>query len=607
MTLKRPLLITGLALLAAPRADAFWIDGDGFYGLQGSTETAPAFQKDRGTYQAIQETFRLGGEARFNDQMSAFLEMRLFDDPRSAYLGDTNRPEECRDPATGTYIYGDRCAGQHQSTTQPRYQPYTPKITEAYVRYAFDYCILSAGRRPRQWGLGMFMDAGEKPFDTDASIYDGFDCNVNIQKSQTLGFSVGYDKLSETGSPVDPNWLVGPGGGQGTEPKTADRQFGPNDPFDDLDQYWFSIQYDDRKANAGSFFTKQVGLYFAQITGKPYNSQYDQDPLNRTGYSGTKETGGDGTDIKYVDLYSGFFIGDVAWKNEVLFRMGKSADPSFVNLGGARYFTEGGTAGSAQPATNRVDSIAFAGTFEWTLARSGAPLGPPEFNKGDVSRHVLFLNYAYAPGDADGYRDCEGVCSSTGIVDNAHGNATQNTLIANDRAPKLSMNDNGAAGGRSSTVKAIAFHQNFKPALLLFNAKPGSEDLIVDGAFHPAQMVNASLVAAGYRYESMDVGNFEARLITAQLNEGPPQDVIDWYNAIENSNTDTTNNNYRPPGFYGKSLGYELDLSYLYKVGREAELGGALAAALPGKAWQTNEYTHPSTDFLIQATAVFHF
>ena len=37
--------------------------------------------------------------------------------------------------------------------------------------------------------------------------------------------------------------------------------------------------------------------------------------------------------------------------------------------------------------------------------RSGAALGPEEYNRGDASRHVIFMNYAYAPGDEDGYYD----------------------------------------------------------------------------------------------------------------------------------------------------------------------------------------------------------
>ena len=62
MTLSRRPLLLALALaasLAAPQAFGFFVDGDGHYGLRGETETAPAFSKKTGTYQAIQQSFRL--------------------------------------------------------------------------------------------------------------------------------------------------------------------------------------------------------------------------------------------------------------------------------------------------------------------------------------------------------------------------------------------------------------------------------------------------------------------------------------------------------------------------------------------------------------------
>lgn len=550
-----------LLVLSSSQAFGFFVDGEGNYGLKGETQIAPGFQRQSGTYQAIEQTFRLRGEARFNDQSSMFLEFRLFDNPRESYLGDTAEPRECDASRTGqrpdTEDPNRPCQGEHQNTGEPGYRPYTPKVTKAYIRYAFDYCIVEAGRRGRDWGLGIFMDSGDKPFSTDASVYDGVSCDINIQKTNTLGFTVGYDKLAETGAPID-------GNGQ---PGTSTRRYGANDTADDIDQFFFSISYDDRKANAGSPFTKQVGVYFAQISSRAYGTSDTTcpDPNNNGAAKDCgKETGGSETDLKFLDLYTGFFIGDLALRNEILFRMGKSKDPNWIDLGGQVY-------SDSEAATNKLDSIGFAGGIDWTVSHAGAPLGPTEYNEGTVSRHVLFLNYAYAPGDADGYYNDDLGNASVGFAE------------------------------RNSKVKAMAFHRNFKPALLLFNGRPEADNLIVDGAFNPGRMENATLAATGYRYESTQSGSFEVKFITAQMNESIPGPVKDHYDAKPDSEDG------RPAGFYGKSLGMELDLSYVYKVGREADLGLAAAAALPGDAWKTSTDSKPTNNFLLQSSATFHF
>ena len=578
MKLSRFSYFTVFTLLSSTQtAQAFWVNGSGHYGLRGSTETAPAFQGNTGTFQAIEQSFLMTGEARLNDQLSTFVELRLFEDLRRAYLGNTGQPADCAG-RSGTNTAGS-CAGQHQSTGEPGYKPYAPNITKAYVRYAFDYCILEAGRRGRNWGLGMLLDDGNKPFAQQISAFDGVTCNINIQKSQTLGFSLGYDKLAETGAPVDPNWNNYPGQavGTGNAPATANRGFGAYDPYDDLDQYFFTIEYDDRKSNAGANFTKQVGVYFAQIMGKPYKTEYVITDANNPGAgSQLKEIGGDGTDLKFLDLYTGFYLGDLALRNEVLFRMGKSMDPNWLALGGSY--------GVGQPVMNNLDSVAFTGDFEWTVAHSGAPLGPIEFNKGDMTRHVVFFNYAFAPGNEEGYRNFDTAPSVAGLDPAVASQLTKSS--------------------RSTNVKAVQFHRNFKPALLLFSAQPNADSMIVDGAFNPSRFVNATLFATGYRYESMETGNIEAKVLTASLNEGVPTEVQQYYAAISGTSAD---NGTRPAGFYGKSLGVELDLSYTYKFGREAEIGASVAAALPGKAWQIRTGSKPATDFLLQSMAVFHF
>jgi len=282
---------------------AFFLDGNGHYSLRGETRPWPAFSKDSGIYQAIQQSFRLEGEVRFNDRSSMLLELRIFDDPRLAYLGDTAQPGECSPRLNPDGSTRSKCEGLTQSSGEPRYKAYLPKITTAYIKYAFDMCIVEAGRRPRDWGIGIFMDSGSAPFDTDASVYDGFGCKINIQKTQTLGFSFGYDKLAETGAYIDNpynNPYASATDRQRYDEKNATnpRTFGPTDSDDDLDQFYFTIEYDDRKANAGAPFTKQIGVYFANITAAA---------IKDTGHPTIKDTGhrgGSNTDLKFLDLYS---------------------------------------------------------------------------------------------------------------------------------------------------------------------------------------------------------------------------------------------------------------------------------------------------------------
>src|SRR5690242_5994280 len=104
-------------LVTSSTGYAIFIDGDGHYALRGETRMNPAFSKETGTYQAIEQSFRLRGEARFNDMSSMFLEFRLFDNPREAYLGDKARPADCapRYSQDGETVDTD-CEGRYQNT-----------------------------------------------------------------------------------------------------------------------------------------------------------------------------------------------------------------------------------------------------------------------------------------------------------------------------------------------------------------------------------------------------------------------------------------------------------------------------------------------------------
>jgi hypothetical protein len=530
-------LIAAAMLATTTKATAFFLDGDGHYGLLGETRVNPDFQKDHGIYQATRVSFDLNGEARANDRASFNLRLGLTDNPDGLYLGDSAKPKTCESRRSSSQdgASDTSCDGRSQSTSDSGFKNFTPVIREAYAKYAFNYCILSAGRRSRQIGSGAFLNAGKNPFDTDASTFDGVTCDVNMQKHQDLGFSFGFDKLQETGTWID-NPYDRPVSDTSAETEFNNRRraFGSNDSSDDMDQLFFGINYDDLKTKGPNSFAKQVGIYFANILS-----------------SDTK------TDVKFFDLYTGFYMGKFALRNEVIFRLGKTADPAVVAMGGQRN-ADGGVA------TNNVNSIGLAGSLEYTVTKSGAALGPEEFNEGNLRRHVVFSDYAYAPGDADGY-----------YVDRSN----QTSAI----------NEQYGESQRNSRAKAMAFHRNYHPALLFFNGKPSSSKYALGGIYDPSRVMNTAIYSLGYRYENMESGNFEVKAITGRMLEGPPESVVSFY--------DKSSSTERPFAFYGSDLGYELDLTYAYHYQKEVDLGLGVAAALPGKAWKTSSVRSPVMGF----------
>ena len=528
------LAITSFCLGAKSQsAQAFFLDGDGHYGLKGITRTKPSFDKADRDHQAIEQSFRLNTEIRSSDKASMFLEMRLFDNERTAYMGDDTRLVNCSkkvDEEGSNLGNAEDCSGKHADVLEPRYQAYNPQITKAYIRYATDYCLITAGRRDRQWGLGMYMDAGRNPFDTDWTVFDGVTCDINMQSNQNLGFSFGYDKITETGSTV-------------FSTDNGD-YFGPGENRDDLDQIFLTLVYNDKNSGQKSSqdFSQEIGIYFANLLGGAANA----------------------TDIKIADLFINLGFGDLVIEQEVLFRLGKTADPNVARLGGLP--SREPTGGDDGVVKNDVQSIAAAGQLEYFLSRSGSYQGPSRFNRGNAKSHSLFAAYAYAPGDADGYYP-------------------------------VYPTDPGEASKRDTKATAVAFHRNFKPALLLFNAPPESDKNRIDGIFDPYRLVNVSVFSLGYRYKSLENGNLEFKLITASLNEGIAQDAKEAYAASE----------IKPVGYKGKDLGWELDVSYNKFFGESFEFGAAAAVALPGEAMKRRDDEKAVNSYLLQAHSTFHF
>ncbi|MBC7660174.1 MAG: hypothetical protein H7249_10745 [Chitinophagaceae bacterium] len=528
---RRSLAITCFAAaLLSTKAFAIFVDGHGYYAVRGESRTKPENIPGASASQTIDQFFRLDTELRVNDKASAIIEFKIFDDERESYMGDRATPQPCPSGAASNVANasnpGATCPITQQNSVSPHYEPLQPKITKAYIKYSMDYCLLTLGRRGRNWGMGIFLDDGTKPFDTDASVFDGVTCDINIQKSQTLGFSVGYDKISETGGRILSN-----------NPKAGEavQRYGATNNGDDLDQLFMTIEYNDHQANAGKGFAKQIGIYFADIVGG----------------DNTK------TDIKIADLYLNFLINNLVWKNEVYFRLGKSADPSFALLGGVRTRTE-----EEGKVMNDVQSIALAGSLEYYLMRSGAYTGPKEYNQGNAISQSLFFNYAYAPGDKDGYQD------------------------------EYPANDPGASTKRDKRAAAVSFSGNFKPALLLFNGRRNNDDRRIDGVYDPYHVMNATIYSLGYRYKSIESGDFEIKAVTASLNEAMP--------------TDLKADPVKRVGSYGTSLGVELDLSYSKKLNKEFDFGIAGGIGIPGDAQRTQE-KKAVADLMLQGFAAFHF
>ena len=450
--------LCGSVALASLKSFTFFTSEDGHYAAKGQVRTAPSMSSGE-SHLALEQSFRLLAEKRFNEKSSVFLEFRLFADPRNAYLGDqvslTALP--LKDSSNRTIF--------HQDPLYPSYEPYLPRVSQLYGQYAFDYCILEVGRRPRDWGLGLWNNSGKQPFSSTYSVYDGVSCRVNIQKSQVIGFYASYDKLAESLYQTSNNG-------------TLEASKGPNDKSSDLNQYTFAIELDDpEELGAYASFHKKLGLSYAYIGSEAVDK------------------GGLGAGLNIIDLYANFLLPQqhLVSKSEFLFVFGDMGGAASSHLGGARLSKEK----VSEMASNKVDSVfAFATNIEWSFFQSGSYLGPKEYNQGDFSKHVLFADLAIAPGDGQGYFD----------------------------ESKESLKNK-----RNNKTKAFKFNPNYKLALIMFNGRSQVDDLKVDGVFDPNSLMNTRVFSLGYRYESLSIGHIEGRLTYGQLIADMPDEVKVFY------------------------------------------------------------------------------
>ncbi len=327
---------------------AFVLTGEGHLSLEAQFRSKPTAQDGEDSLRGIRHNLRLSLEGVMSDKASFFTELRISENLRDAYLGDDGVAREC--------LSGDdaRCSARNQDPAEPGYEPYRPVLTQMYAQVALEYCILKAGRRSRDWGIGLLYDDGDKPFDTEYSVFDGLSCNLNLDKMQNLGFEVGYDFLRES----NPAFV-------GTIPDT-----GVTSKEDDLHQIFASMTVDDREKKANAFFRKHVGIYFAYIFGGDFD-----------------------TKISVADVYTDLYIGGVRWQNEAVFRFGDSANPQLSRYGASDTGTD----------EAEVNAFGVGGEVSYTISEKGSYDGPKELERGNYQSHSVKALYAIASGDDDGY------------------------------------------------------------------------------------------------------------------------------------------------------------------------------------------------------------
>ena len=143
----------------------------------------------------------------------------------------------------------------------------------------------------------------------------------------------------------------------------------------------------------------------------------------------------------------------------------------------------------------------------------------------------------------------------------------------------------------------MGFHRNYRPALIMFNGKSGTEGTGLSGIYDPQRVMNATLFGFGYRLDSLEYGLFEAKVLTAHMNASMPESVHAYYASAEGN---------KPVGYHGSNLGIELDVKYGATPSREFEYGIEAGYARGGDALKVSD-SAPATSVLVQSYAAFKF
>ncbi len=329
-SLKKTVLLF-FALFSSQQGFSFFITGEGHYGIRPEFRTKPDLT-DSSNYFAVNQSLRLLTELRAHERTSFFVELRLFQSEREAKLGQH--------------------LNQDSNVFSPVYNALSPRVTKAFLRYTMDYAVIELGRRPRSWAQGLLYDAGEKPFATSASLFDGVTAYIEPSKSQSLSFMAGYDIL-HSGAPV---------------PNQADTNI--------FHQIFGGVIFDTEKLHGTGPVASDTGLYFAHM------------------FDSYRKAGDASTSVSFFDAYFNFSFNPIKlkWKNELLGTWGTAGTDQAQSLG----------ARMGKGESIELGSFSVASHLEWTFFEAGSYLGPKDFNKGDYKRSLIYFDLVFLPGMAEG-------------------------------------------------------------------------------------------------------------------------------------------------------------------------------------------------------------
>ena len=498
-----------LILIYSSQGYAAFVNATGYLGLLGSGVFNPHGNALGDNYQATEEYFGIDFEIKSGDLISLYLDLRLWPHDEGALLGDEFGK---LDQGADFYFYEDLA----------------PRVTEFYLEAATKICLLSAGRRARQVGLGMFINEASDPFDTAETLFEGVSCDIRSGMPEQLGISFGLDKL---------------------------REGDPSNSGDDLTQMFAQISFDDRGMGGTHPLKKQVALYFAYVSSsKPHDFGEQKD--------------------KYLDLLAGLYYENFSWESEGLIRMGKAAGKSW-EIHGARPERDSKINGfavyttlkyaypapSEEPSTDQSHSAETKNDSEQSVdGLSNMP--ESDFFTQSPVQHEVALEYIFSPGDRQGYYKGANRYLSESKRSDA---VTAIPLNVNFKPALLLFNmrtDAFDIDGIYSGDRIVNAHV-FTAGYSLSHPQYGGFEAKVISALMDKEMPD-------YIYSYFYHNPIEKDSGLEEYYEFPSQAKV-------------------PVGFYGRYLGTEIDLTYEYSFTENVSLSLTGGYLIPGKALEVDQ------------------
>lgn len=271
--------ILAVAAIGSPfQAQATPLQAHGQAGLVGDYESGLTA---KGTsYQAIRMPFSLTVEGKASSKVSLFLNLspsfNLF--PRTATeLGNSSSD-------TAPDLSKRQTGGETPQPLSSRYRAAEVlKSSYAYVNFASDVGLLTFGRVPRHWGLGLWKNAQWRP---DGGVISTSDmAGLTLDFSSSLSGSVAFEKMNE-GAPS----VIG----------------------DDGDAFTFeALLADDPSDPSSSGLAKRIGLTFSS-----YRHPRTQ------------------TELSILDMFGQFYFSNLLLEGEMLYPTGNTRSTSYGLAGG---------------------------------------------------------------------------------------------------------------------------------------------------------------------------------------------------------------------------------------------------------------------------------